>query len=139
MPRTIRKRQLRNKKSRKQRGGNYTDAQKKKIEEIQKTINDSIEKLLIELGKPEPQQSSVFNFSGKSKVSPENNDNTSASVNNNITFDKENNNGENVEISTNNNAPDQNDVLSQHAPLTKKMKSEPDSNQTISGNTVVGV
>ena len=53
MPRTIRKRQLRNKKSRKQRGGDYTDEQKKKIEEIQKTINDSIEKLLIELGDSE--------------------------------------------------------------------------------------
>ena len=131
MPRTIRKRQLRNKKSRKQRGGNYTDAQKREIEKIQEKINASIKELLTALGNPEPQPS-VFNFSGNSKVSPENNENnenndnndnnnnTSASVNNNTTLDKKNNNGENVEIPTNNN--DTKSELDKHVEYKETIK-----------------
>ena len=139
MPRTIRKRQLRNKKSRKQRGGNYTDAQKREIEKIQEKINASIKELLTALGNPEPQKPSVFNFSGNSKVSPENNENndnnnnTSASVNNNTTLDKKNNNGENVEIPTNNNE------LDKTVEYKETKKREHTNQQPVSGNTVIGV
>lgn len=49
MPRTIRKRQLRNKKSRKQRGGLDQD-QINKIKSIQTTINENINKLVELLG-----------------------------------------------------------------------------------------
>lgn len=45
MPRTIRKRQLRNKKSRKQRGGANTE-QIAQIKEIHKKIDDSIKELV---------------------------------------------------------------------------------------------
>lgn len=51
MPRTIRKRQLRNKKSRKQRGG-VDQAQIDKIKKIQETIKKNIDDLLEVLGEP---------------------------------------------------------------------------------------
>lgn len=51
MPRTIRKRQLRNKKSRKQRGGGgVNEEQIAQIKSIQTTINENINKLVELLG-----------------------------------------------------------------------------------------
>ena len=59
MPRTIRKRQLRNKKSRKQRGG-VDQAQIDKIKKIQKQIDDSIKELLSVLGESDPKKDTVI-------------------------------------------------------------------------------
>ena len=59
MPRTIRKRQLRNKKSRKQRGA-ADQAQIDKIKKIQKQIDDSIKELLSVLGESDPKKDTVI-------------------------------------------------------------------------------
>ena len=85
MPRTIRKRQLRNKKSRKQRGGYDTE----KIKKIQTIINDNINELLKELGEPEIQINSqntkasfMSNFTRKAKVFPTTDTNSTSNTTN---------------------------------------------------------
>jgi hypothetical protein len=61
MPRTIRKRQLRNKKSRKQRGGELTE-QQDKIKKIGIEIDKNIQALIALLGEHESQNSNKIDI-----------------------------------------------------------------------------
>jgi len=70
MPRTIRKRQMRNKKSRKQRGGELTE-QQKDIKKIQETINKNIEELIKLLDKPETPKNYNIQSKGEYKEDQE--------------------------------------------------------------------
>jgi hypothetical protein len=115
MPRTIRKRQLRNKKSRKQRGG-LDQNQINKIKSIQTTISDSIKELLSVLGESDPQEqvindeiNKIVNL--KEKIKPESNPQQQVS----------------------------NDEINKIVNFKETIKPEAISNQTISTNTVVGV
>ena len=88
MPRTIRKRQLRNKKSRKQRGGELTE-QQKKIKNIKVIIDANIDELIKLLGDDNTTSSneSVINTIVRgNKVAP---DNTTTSTDDNTTSSNE--------------------------------------------------
>ena len=82
MPRTIRKRQLRNKKSRKQRGG-LDQNQINQIKSIQTTINENINKLVELLGNNVLDESVNLPIKTKPIAESQQENNNSVAIDNN--------------------------------------------------------
>ena len=82
MPRTIRKRQLRNKKSRKQRGGANTE-QIAQIKEIHKKIDDSINELVAFLENNVLDESVNLQIKTKTNAESQQKKNNSVAIDNN--------------------------------------------------------